>query len=405
MTYSVIGLLAIVVHCIVNVDIFRKGKNKGFPAERDYLRFLICVLVYHLNDVIWGLLYERRLSAFVYADTVVYFVTMALSVVLWTRYALRYLGGKSRLGKAIYYVGQLFFVFQIGCLIANAFTPVFFYLDESGAYHACVLRYAAFMAQIVMHLITAVYSFVYTAKSKGTVKRRHLTIGLFGLAMILAIAAQVFFPLYPFYSIGYLLGCCVIHTFVMEDEKEESAKALQDALDREREQYQELAATKRLVRTDPLTGLKSKYAYAVAEEKLERRMAEDKSLSFAIAVFDLNDLKNVNDTKGHRIGDEYIATAGKLIKETFNGSSVYRIGGDEFVTILEGENYESREALMAEFRVKVDKNMNCGRVVVSSGIAEYIPGADNSVKRVFSRADEDMYRYKRFLKENKVGGR
>ena len=33
-------------------------------------------------------------------------------------------------------------------------------------------------------------------------------------------------------------------------------------------------------------------------------MAEDKSLAFAVAVFDVNDLKNVNDTKGHRIGDE-----------------------------------------------------------------------------------------------------
>ena len=405
MTYSVIGLLAIAIHCIVNVDIFRKGRSDRFPAGREYLLFLVCVLCYHATDVIWGLLYEHRLSGFLYADTVGYFVTMALSVVLWTRYALRYVGGKSHLSRGIYYVGQIIFVFQIGCLIANAFTPVFFYFDESGEYHACVLRYAAFMTQIVMYLITAVYSFVNTAKSKGTVKRRHLTIGLFGLAMILAITAQVFYPLYPFYSIGYLLGCCVIHTFVMEDEKEEYSKELQKALNREEEQHQELAATKRLVRTDPLTGLKSRHAYIVAEEKLERRMAEDKSLAFAIAVFDLNDLKYVNDTKGHRIGDEYIVTAGKLIKETFAGSSVYRIGGDEFATILEGENYNNREALMAEFKAKVDQNMNNGRVVVSSGIAEYIPGADNSVKRVFSRADEEMYRQKRFFKENKGSGR
>ncbi len=405
MTYSVIGLLAIVIHCIVNVDIFRKGKSSGFPAERDYLLFLICVLFYHSTDVIWGLLHEYRLAVLLYADTVAYFVTMALSVILWTRYAIRYLGGKSRVSTGIYYVGQLFFVFQIGCLIANAFTPVFFYIDESGEYHACALRYAAFMAQIVMHLITSVYSFVYMAKSKGMVKRRHLTIGLFGLAMILAITAQVFYPLYPFYSIGYLLGCCVIHTFVMENEKEEYAKALQKAFSREQEQHQELTETKRLVRTDPLTGLKSRHAYIVAEEKLERRMDEDKSLAFAIAVFDLNDLKYVNDTKGHRIGDEYIVTAGKLIKETFVGSSVYRIGGDEFATILEGENYNNREALMAEFKAKVDQNMNNGRVVVSSGIAEYIPGTDNSVKRVFSRADEEMYRQKRFFKENKGSGR
>jgi GGDEF domain-containing protein len=54
-------------------------------------------------------------------------------------------------------------------------------------------------------------------------------------------------------------------------------------------------------------------------------------------MFDLNDLKHINDRYGHERGDEYIVNCCRLICQVFKHSPVFRIGGDEFVALLRGE--------------------------------------------------------------------
>ena len=67
-----------------------------------------------------------------------------------------------------------------------------------------------------------------------------------------------------------------------------------------------------------------------------------------VAVCDVNSLKAVNDTLGHKAGDEIIRRACSLICNTFKHSPVYRIGGDEFAVILSGRDYERRQELLSE---------------------------------------------------------
>lgn len=62
-----------------------------------------------------------------------------------------------------------------------------------------------------------------------------MTIGFFGIAMMLLISIQVFYPLLPVYAMGYMLGTSLLHSFVVEDEKEEYRRELEDAAKRERE--------------------------------------------------------------------------------------------------------------------------------------------------------------------------
>lgn len=80
--------------------------------------------------------------------------------------------------------------------------------------------------QLLLFTLTAVYALFIAAQSAGTRKLRHRTIGLFGIAMVLLISVQVFFPLLPLYAIGYMLGTCLLHSFVVEDEKEEYRQKL-----------------------------------------------------------------------------------------------------------------------------------------------------------------------------------
>ncbi len=150
--------------------------------------------------------------------------------------------------------------------------------------------------------------------------------------------------------------------------------------------------------TDPLTGVKSKHAFALVEENLEAMIAEGDVRDFAVVVCDVNGLKMINDTMGHKAGDEYIKTACKMLCEYFKHSPVYRIGGDEFVILAEGHDYQTRGDILKDINAEIESNIGSGRVVASLGIAEYEPGSDSSFHDVFKRADSLMYERKMQLK-------
>ena len=148
---------------------------------------------------------------------------------------------------------------------------------------------------------------------------------------------------------------------------------------------------------DALTSVKNKRAYSEAEKFLNERIAKKENLEFAVVVCDINDLKKINDKYGHKTGDEIIRSACSLVCEIFKYSPVYRVGGDEFVVILQGADYENRYELVSLLRAKMRKNRKNGGVVMACGISEY-SAEDINVSAVFERADENMYADKHALK-------
>lgn len=400
MTYSLIGILSVLIQIIVNLDIFRKNHESRVPAVKYYRLFLLSAILFHVSDAVWGFMNHTHLPAVLYVNTVVSFAAIALSVLTWMLFVVHYLEDKQKFDRVLYYIGWVLFAFQIALLVINMFEPILFRLNQSGEYVAGGARYAVFGIYVMMFLMTSIHVFTVALRTKGRQKRRHLIVGLFGIVMILAVTVQIFEPMLPLYSIGYLLGCCVLHTFVVEDEKAEYLRELEASHYREELQKKELAAAKNKINTDELTGVKSKYAYAEAEANLDLRLAAGQVEGFAVAVFDLNNLKRVNDVLGHEAGNKYIAEACRYICDTFTHSPVFRIGGDEFVAILEGRDYDNREQLMGEFQRQMEENMVSGKtMVISHGMAEFEPGSDSGYSDVFSRADERMYRNKWLVKE------
>lgn len=156
---------------------------------------------------------------------------------------------------------------------------------------------------------------------------------------------------------------------------------------------------KREMFRDSLTGVKNKSAYTNAEKELNFLIKEGVCEEFSIAVFDLNDLKKINDTLGHDEGDKYIRSGSALICRTFKHSPVFRIGGDEFAAVLKNDDYRDRLALTQKMKAQVEENKLIGGAVIAVGIADYISGQDSSVLEVFKRADKEMYTDKRRLKE------
>ena len=284
MTYSIIGILASVILLITNQDLLRKGRILT-RAQHAYRSFLVGVMAYYITDLLWGILDEHHLILALYVDTTVHFAAMAMAVMLWTRYVIDYLDGEKGFAKLLFFVGQCFLWFELIVIIINFFYPVLFRFDEDGGYHAYIARYLTLGIQILMFLLTSVYTLVITARSKGSVKMRHLTIGLFGIAMIILIALQVFYPLMPFYAMGYMLGTCLLHSFVLEDEKEEYRQELEEAVKREKQQKQELTESREALRD----------ALAVAEKANKAKTAFLSNVSHEIrtpmnAIIGLNNI-------------------------------------------------------------------------------------------------------------------
>ena len=167
---------------------------------------------------------------------------------------------------------------------------------------------------------------------------------------------------------------------------------------REQEYEQHLKDARLAALRDPLTGVKSKRAFTEKEREMNDAIREGTQEPFAVAVCDLNGLKAVNDTLGHKAGDQYIRDACRIICNQFKHSPVYRVGGDEFVAVLQGSDYQEKEALIEHFTAQNGERCRNGEVVIVCGIADWEEAGKEPFESVFQRADQKMYENKKDLK-------
>ncbi len=401
MTYSSTGLLALAIQIIIHFNVI-KSSHYGAenPTGRVYRGLILSTMAFYVFDAMWGVLYDAKLIQAVAFDTMLYFCAMAATVFFWIRFAVRYLTGNKSNKYLIFLsrAGWALVCFFAVALILNLFFPVLFWFDPDGVYRAGKLRYLTLLVQIFLFLSTAVYAFLSVKSAETKTKLHYVAIGSFGIIVSIMVVLQVIYPLQPFYAVGLLLGTCIIHTFVIRDMEEQRKSELNEIRVREKLKEEALGVAQHMAYTDSLTGVKNTHAYVEKEKQVDNRIAIREIDEFDVVVFDLNDLKKVNDTKGHEAGDDYIRKACRFICETFKHSPVFRIGGDEFVAFLEDEDYRNRKELLAGFDMQIEENLHRGEVVIASGLAVFRPGYDNSYRRVFERADRRIYDRKGSLK-------
>lgn len=119
-----------------------------------------------------------------------------------------------------------------------------------------------------------------------------------------------------------------------------------------------------------------------------------KRACFTVAVFDLNGLKTINDNYGHECGDKAIVDAAKVLIAVFGRDRLYRIGGDEFIAVLEGEDeieglFEALDRAITEAN-KQEKEYKTP-LSMSKGYALYDQERDKEYREVAHRADDAMY--------------
>ena len=155
------------------------------------------------------------------------------------------------------------------------------------------------------------------------------------------------------------------------------------------------ASMRELANHDALTGIRNKTAYYADLQRIN-----DTKLGLAVA--DLNYLKKINDTYGHDKGDLAIKKLCRLICEVFSHSAVYRVGGDEFVIILRGEDYDRYDLLAESFNAKLAEMSRDGTLApwekISAAIGAAFLEDGDDLDSLFKRADRVMYDRKKEMK-------
>ena len=175
---------------------------------------------------------------------------------------------------------------------------------------------------------------------------------------------------------------------------------IEEEISRSEERERDLQSAQLMARRDYLTGVRNSNAYREYILSIDSEIASGKEPApFGIVMFDVNDLKLINDTRGHSFGDEIIQRASRMICEIYKHSPIFRVGGDEFVAVLSEHDYEQRDDLIRKLREEslANKRSRSGPVL-ACGMAVFDPEIDNGADSVYARADQLMYSDKKALK-------
>ena len=152
--------------------------------------------------------------------------------------------------------------------------------------------------------------------------------------------------------------------------------------------------------TDELTDLYNRRGFfALAEQEL--KLANRLRKSVFLFYLDIDNLKDINDSYGHLEGDMMILETANILRRTFRQSdTISRIGGDEFVVILNGAKQADCEIVSSRLQTNLEgfnKKLNRGyKLSMSVGIAFYNPEDPASIDELLSQADKSMYENKRY---------
>ncbi|MFC1585363.1 sensor domain-containing diguanylate cyclase [Fibrobacterota bacterium] len=164
-----------------------------------------------------------------------------------------------------------------------------------------------------------------------------------------------------------------------------------------------LKKVKNLSLTDVLTKLNNRRGFiALAQQQL--KLAQRKKESMVLLFADMDNMKKINDTYGHKEGDRALRDVAEIFKATFRGSDIVaRIGGDEFVVLAIDSAKSHAGILEKHLKEKLQQHNKKKRrkykLSLSVGIAHCDPKTPCTINELLARADEEMYRKKRKAKK------
>ena len=220
--YAAFAGLALLVHLIVNWH--QLANWRSLEVRRgalEYRIFLVSLMLFFVSDVLWGVFAENRLSGMLYADTVMYFAMMALTLYAWTHFVIVYLGMKGPTRTSLTWAGGGMLALFLVALVLNGFNSCMFTVDANGEYHSGPLRDPVHLLLIAFNAFGSGLTLNHLLRTEGKGRRHGTMVFAFGVTMMTAITLQLSNAFLPYYSIGCILGCCLLHVFLVEEVHDE----------------------------------------------------------------------------------------------------------------------------------------------------------------------------------------
>lgn len=370
--------------CWLLYDQQRRHKVFDFLGSTAFNSLLAaCIFIMVLDSTTWLMMANiipHTDQHLLFVQSIYYFV-QALIPMYFMMYCYNTSGHKVH--PFVEFVAYIAAFFTLLVLISNYTYGFAFYVENNNIYrnHGFITAILAPMLYITTSMVLC--TIFMLRNRKGSDEKRNISFHMFvciGISFVGAIVCSFV----EFVSPWHIFIAALIYLYMR--------------LHGYREHHLDVLAY-----TDSLTGLKNHAMYSVLKENMDKRIRTNDNLHFAVAVMDVNYLKQVNDVCGHRAGDDLLKSASRIICHTFDHSPVCRIGGDEFVAILEGSDYENREALRAQFEESMQSATFFSEnrelpLSIALGICQFSPKKHYSFEEVFHEADEAMYQNKAAIK-------
>lgn len=162
---------------------------------------------------------------------------------------------------------------------------------------------------------------------------------------------------------------------------------------------QEKQHFRQLAYRDTLTGVGNRNGYEELVEDLKLLMDQN---HICVCAFDINNLKIVNDTKGHNVGDQYIIDCCQIICKAHQTSAVFRIGGDEFIAVCDKASdtfVQESIAAMAYLTEQYNNDDRPYQVSIAYGYEYFNSQKHSGLDDAKNDADKLMYENKKIMKE------
>ena len=166
-----------------------------------------------------------------------------------------------------------------------------------------------------------------------------------------------------------------------------------DALSKDNEHLRHVS------KMDPLTRTKNRYS-------LRNDFPSLINQDIQVMLFDVDDFKNVNDSKGHHVGDLILSEVSKVTQEVFDEESVYRYGGDEFLVIktkLPLSEFEEMAKRLQSMLTEIDNNGEKINIRISAGYTYGMAENVDDLRSMIRFADKLMYEVKHTDKNGLMG--